>query len=76
MYLTSSAIGYLLGAVLVVTGGGQRFDPPMPQLVARTAREHADAAAARQGPYLAPVTFVAVLIGMTVLGAVLIERQS
>jgi hypothetical protein len=75
MYLTSSAIGYLLGAVLVVKDG-QGFRPSLRTLVGRQAREHADAAAARQGPYLAPVTFVAILIGMTVLGAVLIEGQS
>jgi hypothetical protein len=75
MYLTSSAIGYLLGSILVAVGG-QRFDPPMRTLVNRTAREHADAAAERQGPYLAPVTFVVILVGMTALGAVLINAAS
>lgn len=65
MYLTSSFAGCLLAAGLSIAG--YRVKWPM---ITVTAREHAEQAARREGPYLAPVTFALILLGFAVLAAV------
>lgn len=74
MYLLSCTLGYALGGVLLLFG--QRFRRPVGALVRETAIQHANEAAVKQGPYLAPVAFVASLVAMTVLGVVLIRTLS
>lgn len=66
MYLLSCAVGYMLGGVLLFVG--QRFTAPVRDLVRKVAIEHADEAAAGEGPYLAPVTAAVFLILATVAG--------
>jgi len=70
MYVTSVSVGYVLAAVMLALGFRYRRSPF--ELARLTARSHAADAAAKVGPYLAPVTFVAGLIGMVVFGALLI----
>ncbi len=71
MYVTSSAAGYLLAAVMILFGA--RWRVPVRSLIRATAREHAEAAARKEGPYYAPVTFaIAVVIGT--LGGVVLVR--
>jgi hypothetical protein len=64
-FLTSAVIGWLLaGAMRVV---GVRWRTPVRAMVHGAAREHADAAARREGPYLAPVTFLGLIAGAVAL---------
>lgn len=74
MYVTSVSIGYALG-VLLAMADGMFMSRRQADLVRQTARGHAEAAARKEGPYLAPIPFVALLLAGTVLGAVLIGWQ-
>lgn len=74
MYLLSCCVGYFLGAVLLCAG--QRFSKPLSEMVKTVARGHADDAADKQGPYLAPVAFVAYLLAMAISGALLVRWLS
>lgn len=70
MYATSFACGYAAAALLWLCG--QRWTVPAGTLIRTQARSHAEAAEHMDGPYLAPITLVAILIAGTVGGALLI----
>lgn len=71
MYLLSCSVGYLLAGVLCALGA--RFKHPVSVLVRAQATAHADMAAGKHGPYLAPITAVAGLALLTLLGAILVR---
>lgn len=56
MFLTSCAIGYVIGGVQLAAGA--RFSKPLRELVEPVARGHAEDAANKIGPYMAPFTFL------------------
>jgi hypothetical protein len=59
MYATSTFIGWIIATFMAGTGTpivGARAR------INKTARQHAEAAARKEGPYLAPVTVLAVLL--------------
>jgi hypothetical protein len=75
MYLTSVSIGYTLAAAMLALGF--RYTRSPFELARITARSHAADAAYKVGPYLAPVTVVALLLlAATVAGALLIRWLS
>ena len=69
MYLTSVSIGYVLAAVMLALGFRYRRSPF--ELARLTARSHAADAAAKVGPYLAPVTLAAAALFVLAAGALL-----
>lgn len=66
MYATSTACGYLAAAIMAVTGQRWKRSPVL--MIRVTAIEHAEAAARKQGPYLAPVTLALALVLIVVVG--------
>jgi hypothetical protein len=74
MYATSTAVGMLLWFVMAAVGGGRVHGARA--LIRQTARKHAIDAARKRGPYLAPVTMWGGLAGMTLFGALLINRMT
>lgn len=65
MFLTSYLIGCALVPVVLITG--HRLRRPALASIRATAQEHAGQAARREGPYLAPVTFLLTLAGVALL---------
>jgi len=75
MYVTSTGVGYLLAGVMLMLGA--RFREDVRAIVRETAREHAAAAERKEGPYLAPVTMLALACAvMTLLGIGLVRLLS
>lgn len=75
MYLTSVSVGYALAVVTLALGFRYARSPF--ELARTTARSHAADAESKVGPYLAPVTFLAlILLAGTVVGALLVRRFS
>jgi hypothetical protein len=74
MYLTSVSIGYVLAVVMLAIGFRYRRSPF--ELARLTARSQAADAAAKVGPYLAPVTFVGILLATAMLAVGLIGLAS
>lgn len=74
MYLLSCGIGYALAGFLLAFGW--RFTRPVPELITRTARGHAEDAAHKVGPYYAPVTALAIVFGSIVAMCVLVRVLS
>jgi len=57
-----------------VVGGGRVHGTR--ELIMHMARRHAVDAARKRGPYLSPITFVAILALMTALGVALVRAAS
>jgi hypothetical protein len=74
MYATSTVIGCVLWWVLATLDGSPVAGARA--LIRQAARKHAIEAARKRGPYLAPVTFLAVLVGVVALGALLVDWLS
>lgn len=69
MYLLSAGIGYALGLGSMLLG--YRYTKPLRELVVPQARQHADEAARREGPYLAPFTVLIPFAAIAVLALVM-----
>jgi hypothetical protein len=65
MYVLSASIGWLIAVPLILLG--QRWKYPVHELIHGNARSHAEAAARKEGPYLAPVT---ALLIMAIVGLI------
>lgn len=65
MYVTSVAIGYAVAGVLWVRG--HRWREPLAVSVDRVARGHAEDAEHKVGPYLAPLSVLAMLGALVAL---------